>query len=130
MKEKIKEKYQKTKAFVIKHKKKIAIGTGIVSAIIGAIAVVAHSKSNSSNSLNYTKSFFKNATDDQLKFERERVRQEWASAGLNNISDAEESRLFNLLHYFDKVISDRAWAGQEKGYPVHSEHGWHLPSDD
>ena len=85
---------------------------------------------DSSDSLKYSNSFFKNATDDQLKAEREKVRQVWASAGLNNISDAEESRLFNLLHRFDSVISNRAWAGKEKGYPVHREHGWYLSNDD
>ena len=36
----------------------------------------------------------------------------------------------NLLFRFDQAISKKRWAGKEPGYPVSSEHGWYLSSDD
>ena len=35
-----------------------------------------------------------------------------------------------LLFRFDQAIGKKKWAGKEPGYPVHSEHGWYLSSDD
>ena len=34
------------------------------------------------------------------------------------------------LQQLDQQIGKKQWAGKEYGYPVHSEHGWHLSSDD
>lgn len=40
------------------------------------------------------------------------------------------NQCWNLLKRFDKAIGKIQWQGEEYGYPVHSEHGWHLPSGD
>ena len=39
------------------------------------------------------------------------------------------SRMWDLLPKLDNAIGKRQWAGKEYGFPVKSEHGWHLPSD-
>lgn len=75
----------------------------------------------------YSSKWFENASDELLKAEREVVRKNYCASG-DDFSAA--VRWEKLLHYFDKVISKRAWAGKEYGFPVRSEHGWHLPSDD
>lgn len=76
----------------------------------------------------YSNKWFKTVSDTVLKEERENVRKQFCSAG-NDFDLA--VRLQKLLNYFDKVIGERAWNGStDYKFPVHSEHGWHLPSDD
>lgn len=130
MREKFQKTKEKTKKFISKHKKEIAIGAGIVTALAGVAAYIAHQKNNSTGTIKYTNNFFKNATDGELSVEREKVRQQFANAGLNNLNDKEVDDLYWLLNKFDNVIGERAWAGKKKGYPVHREHGWHLSNDD
>lgn len=127
MKEKMKNLKSKTKEFCQKHKKGIAIG--IASAVTGMIAIIAKSMSESTDKENYKYSdnFFRNASDDELEIERERVRLK------RNVSydDAEYDKYYNLLNKFDNVISKRAWGDEEPTAPsYHSEHGYYLPEDD
>ena len=130
MKEKIKKYANKTKQFFIKHKKKILVGVSAVSAVIGTLAYFSQEKEGSSTYKKYTKNFFKNASNDELEIEREKVRLEYANAGLNNISDEKFNELFWLLNKFDNVMGERAWNGEEPRGPVHSENGWYLSDDD
>ena len=37
--------------------------------------------------------------------------------------------MWDLLPKLDNAIGKKKWAGKPYGYPVKSEHGWHLPSD-
>ena len=78
----------------------------------------------------YSDSWFASASDSELNSERERVRSEYANAGLSGLSDNEVDNLYFLLNKFDNEISRRAWAGQDAGYPAHREHGWYLSNDD
>ena len=58
------------------------------------------------------------------------VRDSVQKAYLNqNLSMETRSRMWNLLPKLDNAIGKRQWAGKEYGFPVKSEHGWHLPSD-
>jgi hypothetical protein len=129
IKEKMKKYANKTKQFLIKHKKKILVGVSAVSAVIGTLAYFSQEKDDSSIYKKYTNNFFKNASDDELALEREKVRLEYANAGLNNISDEKFNDLFCLLNKFDNVIGERAWNGEEPRGPVHSENGWYLSDD-
>lgn len=125
MREEIKKYTTKTKQFLNKHKKKIFVGVSAVSTEV-ILAYLSQEKDNSSNHKKYTNSFFKNASDDELALEREKVRVEYANAGLNNVSDEEFNNLFWLLNKFDNVIGKRAWKGEEPRGPVHSEGGWYI----
>ena len=58
------------------------------------------------------------------------VRDSVQKAYLNqNLSMETRSRMWDLLPKLDNAIGKRQWAGKEYGFPVKSEHGWHLPSD-
>ena len=60
----------------------------------------------------------------------EEVRDSVQKAYLNqNLSMETRSRMWDLLPKLDNAIGKRQWAGKEYGFPVKSEHGWHLPSD-
>lgn len=78
--------------------------------------------------MNYSDSWFKNATDDDLETEREKVRRAFCSAG----SDYKlATRLQNLLWRFDSEMSKGTQDSKEStGYPKPREHGWYLPNDD
>lgn len=113
-----------------KNNKKRIIAIASISALagVGAIAYII-SKNRSKDYLNtYNKSFFKKASDEVLRQEREKVRVEYANSGLNNVSDERFNRLFNMLHTFDREMANRAWTG-EVGYPTHTSHGWYLTGD-
>lgn len=76
----------------------------------------------------YSSKWFDSVSNAVLKEERELVRRQYCSAGSNFDLAVELER---LLHRFDEVLSKRAWNGiTNYKFPVHSEHGWHLPSDD
>lgn len=127
MKEKIKNLKNKTKEFCPKHKKGIVIG--IAGAVTGIIAMIAKSMSESTDKENYKYSdkFFRNASDDELEIEREKVRLKRNAS----YDDAEYDKYYNLLNKFDNVISKRACGDEEPTAPsYHSEHGWYLPEDD
>lgn len=76
----------------------------------------------------YSSKWFDTVSDAVLNEEREIVRKQYCSSG-NDFSLAVQ--LERLLRRFDEVIGKRAWNGStDYKFPVHSEHGWHLPSDD
>ena len=93
------------------------------------IAMIAKSMSESTDKENYKQSdkFFRNASDDELEIEREKVRLKRNAS----YDDAEYDKYYNLLNKFDNVISKRAWGDEETTAPsYHSEHGRYLPEDD
>lgn len=104
------------------NKKAIGIAIGVIATGFTAYKVITGKEPQK-----YSSKWFDMVSDEVLDAEREIVRQQYCSSG-NDISLA--TRLYNLLNQFDKVMSKRAWDGKEPGFPVHSEHGWHLPSDD
>lgn len=58
------------------------------------------------------------------------VRDSVQKAYLNpELSMETRSHMWDLLPKLDNAIGKKQWAGKEYGYPVKSEHGWHLPSD-
>jgi len=76
----------------------------------------------------YSLEWIKGLTDSEWEKEREIVRQNSINSKL---SLSEITRWENLRHLFDKVKSERDWAGKTpQGPAVHREHGWYLPNDD
>ena len=72
----------------------------------------------------YSDKWMRNASDEELVTEREKVRLKHCSG---------DERAQRVLWQFDNEMSRRAWAGHEDDenkFPVHSEHGWYLPEDD
>lgn len=62
--------------------------------------------------------------------ELEDVRDSVQKAYLNpELSMETRGHMWDLLPKLDNAIGKKQWAGKEYGYPVKSEHGWHLPSD-
>ena len=72
----------------------------------------------------YSLEWIKGLSDSDWKTEREIVRQRYCSPELSV-----DIRMWNkrILDLFDKVKSDRDWAGQTpQGPAFHREHGWYL----
>ena len=115
----------KFKVFVKEHKKDIIITFGTAVGIV--LTGLGISEAINAEPQKYSSKWFTNASDELLDTEREVVRKQFCSAG-EDLPLAVRSE--NLLHTFDKVMSERAWDGKEPGFPVHREHGWYLPNDD
>ena len=81
--------------------------------------------------MKFSNKWFRNATDDELDSEREKVRERYVD-GTIDIDEAD--RLYDTLHRFDAEMIDRANLKYEKenpdAKPRHREHGWYLSNDD
>ena len=77
----------------------------------------------------YSDKFFRDASDEELNTERERVRLKTISCYDNTFDTYNR-----LLIKFDKVINDRANKKNREENPNGSlprhQHGWYLPEDD
>lgn len=72
----------------------------------------------------YSLEWIKNLSDKDWATEREIIRQKFCNP---KYDEAARLRFENLLRIFDKVKSDRDWAGQTPRGPVyHPEHGTNL----
>lgn len=122
-----KKKSAKIKEWWRKNWKWVAGVAGTVA--LGVLKVAFESRSNNGDeSYTYTDRWMKSASDDELDNEREKVRVKYCSSGDDF---AEADRMYNLLHRFDKEMSDRAWGDEEpRGPSCHREHGYYLPNDD
>ena len=71
--------------------------------------------------------WFSNASIEELEQAREIVHKDYLNPELdmNYRTDCH-----NLLFRFDQATGKKKWAGKEPGYPVHSEYGRYLSSDD
>jgi len=79
--------------------------------------------------MDYSDSWLKSATDDELETEREKARIEWC--GSSALSDEEAEGLYDTLKRFDEEMSSRAWGDEEPcAQSIHREHGWYLPNDE
>lgn len=72
----------------------------------------------------YSSAWIKKLTDTQWEVEREQVRQMFCSP---KYDDASRDGFKRILDLFDKIKSERDWAGQNPCGPAfHREHGWYL----
>lgn len=75
----------------------------------------------------YSAKWFEKASLEELEAARKLVQQDYNNP---NLDLDYRSDCWNLLNKFDNAIGNIKWGGKEYGYPVHSSHGWYLPSDD
>lgn len=103
-------------------KKILGIGVGTaVLAVATAILALLNSKDEFAD-------FLENASDDELKAAREKVRLDFCNPDLD---DDYRIDCQNRLYAFDKEMSKRAWGDETPHAPsYHREHGWYLPNDD
>lgn len=124
-------------AWVKEHKSHLLLSGIGISALI--VTIVGIKNKNAVNALweslkkeiekgsLYSAKWFENASIEELEKAREIVRLDYVNPDLDLDY---RNQCWNLLSRFDNAISKLKWAGKEIGFPVHSSHGWHLPSDD
>lgn len=101
-------------------KKAIGIGTAVLAAAVSIYALVTGKDD--------FESFLKNATDDELATEREKVRLDYCNPDLDMDY---RTQCEGKLRAFDREMNERAWGDEEPHAPsYHREHGWYLPNDD
>ncbi len=104
----------------INAKKLLGIGVGVLTAAVSILAILGNKDDFAD--------FLKNATDEELDAEREKVRLDFCNA---NLDDDYRISCQNKLRAFDSEMSKRAWGDEEPHAPnYHREHGWYLPNDD
>lgn len=76
----------------------------------------------------YSPEWIKRLSENEWRAEREIVRQEMCDPSLEQ---SVRNTCRSILDLFDKVKSDRDWAGQTpRGPAYHREHGFNLYKDD
>jgi hypothetical protein len=95
--------------------------------VIGGIGLFICKGLANKHPAKYTISWIENLTDTEWGKEREIVRQKFVSP---KYSDDTREYFKKILGLFDRVKSNRGWAGEKPGGPVRYGHGWYLPSDD
>lgn len=100
--------------------KKLLIGLGGLAACgIGLCTFLAKKEPTK-----YSLEWIKKLTDSQWETERELVRQKFCSPEYDTDLRV---RFKTILDLFDKVKSDRDWAGKTPTGPTfHREHGWYI----
>lgn len=102
-------------------KKILGIGVGVLSVAAVSILAIIGNKDDFVD-------FLKNATDDELNAEREKVRLDFCNP---NLDDDYRNRCQAKLSAFDSEMSKRAWGDEEPHAPsYHRENGLYLPNDD
>lgn len=75
----------------------------------------------------YSSKWFEKASLEEIQKARKIVQKDYGNPELDNNY---RSECWELLLKLNNAIEEKKWIGKEPGYPVHSEHGWHLLSDD
>jgi len=75
----------------------------------------------------YSDKWFSKASVEELEAARELVHTDYLNPKLDTDY---RNQCWNLMTRFDNAIRKINCQGKEIGFPVHSENGWHLPSDD
>jgi hypothetical protein len=102
-------------------KKALGIGASVLSVVVLAIFGILGDKDDFAD-------FLKNATDEELAAEREKVRLDFC---IPNLDENYRISCRNKLSAFDAEMSKRAWGDEEPHAPSRRrEHGWYLSNDD
>ncbi len=75
----------------------------------------------------YSTKWFEKATLEELEKQRALVERDFNNP---NLDSSFRNNCWNLLIRLDNAIGKIKWAGKEYGFPIHSDNGWYLPSDD
>lgn len=135
--EEIKENRKSILTWIKEHKNQLILAGVSVTALMATVLGVKNKealadlgnliKENIEKGTPFSGKWLKKASLDELKDARELVQKDY----LNPELDMDyRSKCWDLLSRFDNAIGKKEWAGKEYGYPVHSEHGWYLSSDD
>lgn len=117
--------------FCRKHKKGITITIGMVATLVKGVTIIRNSISDGTDKENYKYSddFFRDASDEELNYERERVRVK-----RNSCYDDTYDDYYNLLNKFDNVLINRANEKYRKENPnpkqVDHNGGWYYCDKD
>ena len=102
-------------------KKLLKIGAGVLTVAATTVLAIIGEK----NSFGY---FLRNAKDEELETEREKVRLDFCNP---NLDTDYRINCQKVLGMFDREMSKRAWGNEKPHAPsYHSEHSWYLSSDD
>ena len=102
-------------------KKLLKIGAGVLTVAATTVLAIIGEK----NSFGY---FLRNAKDEELETEREKVRLDFCNPNLDTDYRINCQKVPGM---FDREMSKRAWGNEKPHAPsYHSEHGWYLSSDD
>ena len=100
---------------------------GVIGVAIGG-GVLMYKLKKPSSPEKYSLEWIKGLADFEWEEEREIVRQGMCNSKLGR--DV-QTQFQKILYWFDKVKSDRTWAGKTPAAPtVYREHGWHIYKDD
>ena len=102
-----------------RNKKWLLLLSGLAVGGFGVYKVFANKEPSK-----YSLEWIKKLTNTQWETEREKVRQMFCSP---KYDDSSRDRFKRILDLFDKVKSERDWAGQNPQGPAFKrEHGWYL----
>ena len=102
-------------------KKLLKIGAGVLTVAATTVLAIIGEK----NSFGY---FLRNAKDEELETEREKVRLDFCNPNLDTDYRIDCQKTLGM---FDREMRKRAWGNEKPHAPsYHSEHGWYLSSDD
>lgn len=102
-------------------KKLLKIGAGVLTVAATTVLAIIGEK----NSFGY---FLRNAKDEELETEREKVRLDFCNPDLDSDYRIDCQKALGM---FDREMRKRAWGDEKPHAPsYHSEHGWYLSSDD
>lgn len=85
---------------------------------------------NKKDNFNYSDSFIKKASDEELSAEREKVRVKRNSSYDCDIYESYDRILRRLDKELGKRMNEKYNKEHPNKQPVHREHGWYLPNDD
>ncbi len=78
--------------------------------------------------MEFSRNWLSSASDEELKVEGERIRQEYCASGDDFDKGCE---LQEILFEIGDELNKRAWGDEEPHGPsFHREHGWYLSDDD
>lgn len=122
--------------WVKEHKDQLALAGVSVAAVIAVILGLKNKdsianvwltlKDENEKGKPLSAKWYEKADLEELKDVRDSVQKAYLNPEL---SMETRGHLWDLLPVIDNAIGKREWAGKEYGFPVKSEHGWHLPSD-
>lgn len=99
--------------------KKVAAGIGCLAIVTGLFIRISNRKP-----AKYSYNWIKSLTDKEWEDERKIIWQKYSNPEYDIDS---RMRFWDLLELFDKVKSDRDWAGiKPQGPSYHREHGYNL----
>lgn len=123
--------------WIKKHKVKLLFAGASLTALVATVLGLENKtaikdlwdtlKSELERGTLYSTKWFEKSSLDELYAAREIVQKDYMNS---NLDMNYRNVCLNLMKRFDRYISEKKWAGQEIGFPVHREHGLYLLDKD